>query len=163
MLFSVIIACIWRRKLLLIKLFSEVLSHFFMKIWTILSILYQCLFFNYYYSQEYFFVNFWKKYREKIQLKNIEYSCYFFHNLPFKFPIFQKHGIPLDSGYSVAPHHSGVYPVHEPLYEAWKRVWNVRVTSTEEYPHLRPARLRRGFIHRNIMVSCETLLFAFNF
>ncbi|XP_075233561.1 N-deacetylase and N-sulfotransferase sfl [Lycorma delicatula] len=64
----------------------------------------------------------------------------------------KDHGIPVDSGYSVAPHHSGVYPVHEALYSAWKRVWNVRVTSTEEYPHLRPARLRRGFIHRNIMV-----------
>lgn len=64
----------------------------------------------------------------------------------------KEHGIPVDSGYSIAPHHSGVYPVHELLYEAWKRVWNVRVTSTEEYPHLRPARLRRGFIHRNIMV-----------
>ncbi|KAJ9581959.1 hypothetical protein L9F63_003712, partial [Diploptera punctata] len=64
----------------------------------------------------------------------------------------KEHGIPIDSGYSIAPHHSGVYPVHELLYEAWKRVWNVRVTSTEEYPHLRPARLRRGFIHRNIMV-----------
>ncbi|XP_066991415.1 bifunctional heparan sulfate N-deacetylase/N-sulfotransferase [Anabrus simplex] len=64
----------------------------------------------------------------------------------------KEHGIPVDSGYSVAPHHSGVYPVHELLYEAWKRVWNIRVTSTEEYPHLRPARLRRGFIHRNIMV-----------
>lgn len=64
----------------------------------------------------------------------------------------KKHNIPIDSGYSIAPHHSGVYPVHEPLYEAWKRVWNIRVTSTEEYPHLRPARLRRGFIHRNIMV-----------
>ncbi|RWS12531.1 Bifunctional heparan sulfate N-deacetylase/N-sulfotransferase-like protein [Dinothrombium tinctorium] len=63
----------------------------------------------------------------------------------------EKHNIPIDSGYSIAPHHSGVYPVHEPLYEAWKRVWNVRVTSTEEYPHLRPARLRRGFIHRGIM------------
>lgn len=61
-------------------------------------------------------------------------------------------GIPLHSGYSVSPHHSGVYPVHELLYEAWKKVWNVKVTSTEEYPHLRPARLRRGFIHRNIMV-----------
>ncbi|XP_065336089.1 bifunctional heparan sulfate N-deacetylase/N-sulfotransferase isoform X1 [Cloeon dipterum] len=60
--------------------------------------------------------------------------------------------IPTDSGYSVAPHHAGVYPVHEYLYEAWKKVWNVKVTSTEEYPHLRPARLRRGFIHRNIMV-----------
>ncbi|PSN31955.1 Bifunctional heparan sulfate N-deacetylase/N-sulfotransferase, partial [Blattella germanica] len=64
----------------------------------------------------------------------------------------KEHGIPTDSGYSIAPHHSGVYPVHELLYEAWKRVWNVRVTSTEEYPHLRPARLRRGFIHRNLMV-----------
>ncbi|KAI1291925.1 Bifunctional heparan sulfate N-deacetylase/N-sulfotransferase [Halotydeus destructor] len=64
----------------------------------------------------------------------------------------QKNKIPIDSGYSIAPHHSGVYPVHEPLYEAWKRIWNVRVTSTEEYPHLRPARLRRAFIHRGIMV-----------
>lgn len=49
-------------------------------------------------------------------------------------------GIPTDSGYSVSPHHSGVYPVHELLYTAWKKVWNIRVTSTEEYPHLRPAR-----------------------
>ncbi|RXG57536.1 Bifunctional heparan sulfate N-deacetylase/N-sulfotransferase [Armadillidium vulgare] len=63
-----------------------------------------------------------------------------------------KHGIPTDSGYSVAPHHSGVYPVHEALYEAWKEVWKIRVTSSEEYPHLRPSRLRRGFIHRNIMI-----------
>ncbi|MCL4125710.1 UNVERIFIED_CONTAM: hypothetical protein GTU68_025104 [Idotea baltica] len=63
-----------------------------------------------------------------------------------------ENGIPTDSGYSVSPHHSGVYPVHEPLYEAWKKAWNIRVTSSEEYPHLRPARLRRGFIHRNIMV-----------
>lgn len=65
----------------------------------------------------------------------------------------KDHGIPTVSGYSVSPHHSGVYPVHEGLYEAWKKVWNIKVTSTEEYPHLRPARLRRGFIHRNIMVN----------
>ncbi|EEB17253.1 heparan sulfate N-deacetylase/N-sulfotransferase, putative [Pediculus humanus corporis] len=64
----------------------------------------------------------------------------------------KEHGISVDSGYSIAPHHSGVYPVHELLYTAWKKVWNIRVTSTEEYPHLRPARLRRGFVHRNIMV-----------
>uniref|UniRef100_A0A2M4CUH9 [heparan sulfate]-glucosamine N-sulfotransferase n=2 Tax=Nyssorhynchus TaxID=44543 RepID=A0A2M4CUH9_ANODA len=64
----------------------------------------------------------------------------------------KEHGIPTDSGYSVSPHHSGVYPAHELLYIAWKKVWNIRVTSTEEYPHLRPARLRRAFIHRNIMV-----------
>ncbi|XP_021967195.1 bifunctional heparan sulfate N-deacetylase/N-sulfotransferase [Folsomia candida] len=64
----------------------------------------------------------------------------------------KEHGIPTDFGYSVSPHHSGVYPVHDLLFDAWKKVWNVKVTSTEEYPHLRPARLRRGFIHRGIMV-----------
>ncbi|XP_013178034.1 PREDICTED: bifunctional heparan sulfate N-deacetylase/N-sulfotransferase [Papilio xuthus] len=63
-----------------------------------------------------------------------------------------EHGIPTNSCYSVSPHHSGVYPVHEPLYEAWRKVWDVQVTSTEEYPHLRPARLRRGFRHRGVMV-----------
>lgn len=56
-------------------------------------------------------------------------------------------------GYAVAPHHSGVYPVHGQLYEAWKKVWGIQVTSTEEYPHLKPARHRRGFVHKNIMVS----------
>lgn len=65
----------------------------------------------------------------------------------------QEHGIPTDMGYAVAPHHSGVYPVHVQLYEAWKQVWGIRVTSTEEYPHLKPARYRRGFIHNGIMVS----------
>ncbi|MEQ2277457.1 Bifunctional heparan sulfate N-deacetylase/N-sulfotransferase 2, partial [Xenotaenia resolanae] len=61
-----------------------------------------------------------------------------------------EHGIPTDMGYAVAPHHSGVYPVHTQLYEAWKFVWGIKVTSTEEYPHLRPARYRRGFIHNGI-------------
>lgn len=62
-------------------------------------------------------------------------------------------------GYAVAPHHSGVYPVHLQLYKAWRRVWNIQVTSTEEYPHLKPARYRKGFIHNNIMVRkrrCES-------
>ncbi|XP_063316115.1 bifunctional heparan sulfate N-deacetylase/N-sulfotransferase 3-like [Pelobates fuscus] len=63
-----------------------------------------------------------------------------------------EHGIPTDMGYAVAPHHSGVYPVHIPLYEAWKKIWGIKVTSTEEYPHLKPARYRQGFIHKNIMV-----------
>ncbi|XP_014435981.2 bifunctional heparan sulfate N-deacetylase/N-sulfotransferase 4 isoform X3 [Pelodiscus sinensis] len=63
-----------------------------------------------------------------------------------------EHGIPTDMGYAVAPHHSGVYPVHVQLYEAWKKVWGIQVTSTEEYPHLKPARYRRGFIHNGIMV-----------
>ncbi|KAM4706672.1 bifunctional heparan sulfate N-deacetylase/N-sulfotransferase 4-like isoform 1-T1 [Discoglossus pictus] len=64
----------------------------------------------------------------------------------------QEHGIPTNMGYAVAPHHSGVYPVHVQLYEAWKRVWGIRVTSTEEYPHLKPARYRQGFIHNGVMV-----------
>lgn len=55
-------------------------------------------------------------------------------------------------GYAVAPHHSGVYPIHLQLYEAWKKVWGIKVTSTEEYPHLKPARFRRGFIHSGISV-----------
>ncbi|XP_064193581.1 bifunctional heparan sulfate N-deacetylase/N-sulfotransferase 4 [Anguilla rostrata] len=63
-----------------------------------------------------------------------------------------EHGIPADMGYAVAPHHSGVYPVHMQLYQAWKKAWGIRVTSTEEYPHLKPARYRKGFIHSNIMV-----------
>uniref|UniRef100_A0A671K2S5 [heparan sulfate]-glucosamine N-sulfotransferase n=1 Tax=Sinocyclocheilus anshuiensis TaxID=1608454 RepID=A0A671K2S5_9TELE len=63
-----------------------------------------------------------------------------------------EHGIPVDLGYAVAPHHSGVYPVHIQLYEAWKKAWGIRVTSTEEYPHLKPARHRKGFIHNDIRV-----------
>ncbi|XP_045687383.1 bifunctional heparan sulfate N-deacetylase/N-sulfotransferase 4 [Phyllostomus hastatus] len=64
----------------------------------------------------------------------------------------QEHGIPTHMGYAVSPHHSGVYPVHMQLYAAWKKVWGIQVTSTEEYPHLKPARHRRGFIHNSIMV-----------
>uniref|UniRef100_A0A3B3BE32 Bifunctional heparan sulfate N-deacetylase/N-sulfotransferase 1 n=1 Tax=Oryzias melastigma TaxID=30732 RepID=A0A3B3BE32_ORYME len=63
-----------------------------------------------------------------------------------------EHGIPTNMGYAVAPHHSGVYPVHMQLYDAWKKVWGIKVTSTEEYPHLKPARFRRGFIHSGISV-----------
>ncbi|KAK6290865.1 hypothetical protein J4Q44_G00387350 [Coregonus suidteri] len=62
-----------------------------------------------------------------------------------------EHGIPVDQGYAVAPHHSGVYPVHPQLYESWRKAWDIRVTSTEEYPHLKPARYRKGFIHNDIM------------
>ena len=43
--------------------------------------------------------------------------------------------------------------MHEELYNAWKSVWDVRVTSTEEYPKLYPSWGRRGFIHKGIMVS----------
>ncbi|CAD5116612.1 DgyrCDS5485 [Dimorphilus gyrociliatus] len=64
----------------------------------------------------------------------------------------RKHNIKFDTFYSVPPHHSGVYPVHKELYESWKKIWNIQVTSTEEYPHLRPSKFRRGFIHSGIRV-----------
>ncbi|CAB1337053.1 unnamed protein product, partial [Coregonus sp. 'balchen'] len=38
-----------------------------------------------------------------------------------------EHGIPTNMGYAVAPHHSGVYPVHLQLYDAWKKVWGIKV------------------------------------
>lgn len=68
------------------------------------------------------------------------------------FFVIKEHNIPVLWPYSVAPHHSGVYPVHDALYEAWRNVWKVRVTSTEEYPHLKPASQRRGFIYKDVMV-----------
>lgn len=71
----------------------------------------------------------------------------------------QEHGIPTNMGYAVAPHHSGVYPIHMQLYDAWKRVWGIKVTSTEEYPHLKPARFRRGFIHSGISVRALLLIY----
>ncbi|XP_036293613.1 bifunctional heparan sulfate N-deacetylase/N-sulfotransferase 2 isoform X3 [Pipistrellus kuhlii] len=84
---------------------------------------------------------------------NLGFSGKFYHTGPGESLCHsQEHGIPTDLGYAVAPHHSGVYPVHTQLYEAWKSVWGIQVTSTEEYPHLRPARYRRGFIHNGIMV-----------
>lgn len=76
----------------------------------------------------------------------------FFFSSHFSIFVLQEHGIPTNMGYAVAPHHSGVYPVHMQLYDAWKKVWGIKVTSTEEYPHLKPARFRRGFIHSGISV-----------
>jgi len=73
----------------------------------------------------------------------------------------QENNISVVDQYAVAPHHSGVFPVHDSLYTAWKSIWDVRVTSTEEYPRLNPAAGRRGFVHRGLMVSqtsCSTIL-----
>uniref|UniRef100_A0A6F9DLC2 [heparan sulfate]-glucosamine N-sulfotransferase n=1 Tax=Phallusia mammillata TaxID=59560 RepID=A0A6F9DLC2_9ASCI len=63
-----------------------------------------------------------------------------------------RHKLNMSHGYAVSPHHAGVYPVHQPLYDCWHRIWNITTTSTEEYPHLRPDHKRRGFIHDNIKV-----------
>eukprot|EP00117_Sycon_ciliatum_P016688 scpid24542/ scgid2276/ Bifunctional heparan sulfate N-deacetylase/N-sulfotransferase; Glucosaminyl N-deacetylase/N-sulfotransferase; Sulfateless; Heparan sulfate N-deacetylase; Heparan sulfate N-sulfotransferase len=64
----------------------------------------------------------------------------------------KKHGISVDSGYAVSPHHSGIYPTHRPLYMTWREVWNITVSSTEEYLHLKPAFRRRGFRYMGIRV-----------
>lgn len=64
----------------------------------------------------------------------------------------KEHALNVDYSYAVAPHHSGVYPVHNPLYRAWKAAYGIKVTSTEGYPHLYPAHSRKGFIHKDIMV-----------
>jgi heparan sulfate N-deacetylase/N-sulfotransferase NDST2 len=63
------------------------------------------------------------------------------HNLPIHFP-----------GYSVTSHHSSIYPVYNDLYDAWRNIWQIKVTSTEEYPHLRPYYKKKGFIYKDIMV-----------
>lgn len=64
----------------------------------------------------------------------------------------QKHNIKVDYTYSVAPHHSGVYPIHETLYESWKEYLGIQVTSTEGYPHLYTAWGRKGFHFMDIQV-----------
>lgn len=61
-----------------------------------------------------------------------------------------KHKIKFDTFYSVPPHHSGVFPVHDQLYETWKKIWKIQATSTEEYPHLKPSRFRRGFVYSRV-------------
>jgi hypothetical protein len=63
-----------------------------------------------------------------------------------------QHNIAIDSFYAVSPHHSGIYPVNNLFYDLWSDIWMIKATSTEGYPHLKPSSLRRGFIHRNIMV-----------
>merc|ERR1719348_118769 len=63
-----------------------------------------------------------------------------------------SHSLPVYNRYAVSPHHSGVYPVHHQLYSAWHDVWDIAVTSTEEYPNLRPAKRRRGFQYSGISV-----------
>ncbi|KAL4239231.1 Bifunctional heparan sulfate N-deacetylase/N-sulfotransferase 1 [Mactra antiquata] len=73
-------------------------------------------------------------------------------NMFLNYQFAQERKIPVLHQYAVAPHHSGVFPVHEPLYTAWKSVWDIRITSSEEYPRLHPSWGRRGFVHRGIMV-----------
>ena len=57
-----------------------------------------------------------------------------------------RHHLPLDSFYSVSPHHSGIYPIVDDLYDIWSRVFLVKATSTDYYPENTVYR-RRGFVH----------------
>jgi len=66
----------------------------------------------------------------------------------FNYNFAMSHNLPVDSFYSVAPHHSGVYPVYDALYELWSDIWLIKATSTEGYPHLKPAYFRKGFVHK---------------
>lgn len=80
---------------------------------------------------------------------NLSYLCQYMQpNKEFAI----RHKLNVTSHYAVAPHHAGIFPVHEPLYECWKKVWDIDITSTEEYPNLRPDTKRRGFIYRGIKV-----------
>ena len=46
----------------------------------------------------------------------------------------------------------GIYSMYAPP-PCLMKVWNISVTTTEEYPDLRPDHKRRGFKHRGISVS----------
>ncbi|CAF4103085.1 unnamed protein product, partial [Rotaria sp. Silwood2] len=63
----------------------------------------------------------------------------------------QKHQLPLDPTYAVAPHHTGIYPINPIVYDIWHRIINFNVTSTENYPyhHMSPSN-RRGFIYKGL-------------
>uniref|UniRef100_A0A0N4ZH98 [heparan sulfate]-glucosamine N-sulfotransferase n=1 Tax=Parastrongyloides trichosuri TaxID=131310 RepID=A0A0N4ZH98_PARTI len=64
----------------------------------------------------------------------------------------ENFNLPLVKGYAVSPQHIGVYPTIDYLYEAWKEIWDINMTSTEEYPHFKPMGGRRGFKYKNISV-----------
>lgn len=64
----------------------------------------------------------------------------------------QEHSLNTSSKYAVSPKHSGVFPVHAPLYECWQKIWDIDTTSTWEYPHYYPLHKRRGFLHQGIRV-----------
>ncbi|KAF5402591.1 Bifunctional heparan sulfate N-deacetylase/N-sulfotransferase [Paragonimus heterotremus] len=69
-----------------------------------------------------------------------------------------KHDIPVHSAYAVSPHHSGIYPVLESLYNAWHHVWNLTATSTEHYPRVHTLGPHLGFRFRGVQASPSSSL-----
>lgn len=72
-----------------------------------------------------------------------------------------EHDLPLMHGYAISPHHTGVYPLYPGLIDCWRQIWNVTITSTEEYPHLNPEHEHRGFIHQELRVLPRQTCFLF--
>lgn len=64
----------------------------------------------------------------------------------------EKYSIPVRYAYAVSPYHSGIFPVLDSLYDAWKEVWNVTATSTQQYPRVFMMGPRRGFRFNGIQV-----------
>lgn len=50
--------------------------------------------------------------------------------------------------YQVSPYHDGIFPVYEPLYQAWRKIWGVETTST--------VFINQGMVHADIMVAPRT-------
>lgn len=93
------------------------------------------------------FPHMWKhNHAQELSYENL--TIYMNLNKEFAF----SNNLNITEGYAVAPQHSGVYPIHNDLYKAWRDVWCVKVTSTEEYPHFSPPSKRRGFVYNNISV-----------
>jgi hypothetical protein len=88
------------------------------------------------------------------------------HSMKLNREFAKNHSLPaLLHRYSVSPNYSGVYPTHTPLYEAWKKVWNTTVTTTDLYPHFKSEHKRKGFIHKGIRVlprhSCHLFPYTY--
>ncbi len=83
----------------------------------------------------------------------------FFFDILKKCCVFQKHKLPLDPNYAVAPHHTGIYPINPIVYDIWHRIINFNVTSTENYPyHYELPSNRRGFIYQGLSVGFSNIV-----
>ena len=49
------------------------------------------------------------------------------------------------TGYQLSPYHDGIYPIHDPLYQAWRTVWDARYTSTTV--------VDEGFAYAGVLVA----------
>ena len=57
----------------------------------------------------------------------------------------QNQILPYTTRFDLSPYHSGIYPQHDPLYNSWTEVWDVRYTSTTT--------TAVGFEHLGVLVA----------